>query len=95
MRIAGNGVGMSYLLDGVVDGRPAASPVVTLSHALAASSAMWSAQTADLTPSYGVLRYDTRGHGETEIPPTRTRWSSWLTTCMRCFAAWGSSAYRP
>ena len=69
MRIVANGVGMSYLLDGVVGGRPAAAPVVTLSHALAASSAMWSAQVAALAPSYGVLRYDTRGHGETETPP--------------------------
>ena len=69
MRITANGVGMSYLLDGVVGGRPAAAPVVTLSHALAASSTMWSAQTAALASSYGVLRYDTRGHGETETPP--------------------------
>ena len=64
MRVTANGVSMSYLLDGPVD-----APVITFSHALAASSAMWSAQAAASAARYRVLRYDIRGHGESETTP--------------------------
>jgi 3-oxoadipate enol-lactonase len=64
MRVTVNGVGTSYLLDG-----PADAPVITFSHALAASSAMWSAQAAASSARYRVLRYDIRGHGESETTP--------------------------
>jgi 3-oxoadipate enol-lactonase len=61
MRTSANGISMNYLLDG-----PVGTPVVTFSHALAASSAMWSAQAAVFAARYRVLRYDVRGHGESE-----------------------------
>jgi 3-oxoadipate enol-lactonase len=56
MRVAANGISINYSLDG-----PAAAPVVTLSHSLAANLAMWEPQMAALTARYQVLRYDTRG----------------------------------
>jgi 3-oxoadipate enol-lactonase len=64
MRIAANGIVTRYALDG-----PADAPVVTLSHALAASLEMWEPQLPALAKSYRVLRYDTRGHGGSEVTP--------------------------
>lgn len=64
MRITVDHAGMSYLLDG-----PEGAPVITFSHSLATSTAMWSAQAAAFAPRYRVLRYDVRGHGESEATP--------------------------
>jgi 3-oxoadipate enol-lactonase len=63
MKISANGIAMHYTLDG-----PAGAPVVTLSHSLAAHLGMWDPQMPALTARYRVLRYDTRGHGDTEAP---------------------------
>ena len=43
-------------------------PVVTLSNSLASNLSMWEPQLSALTSRFRVLRYDTRGHGETEAP---------------------------
>ncbi|OGL05400.1 MAG: 3-oxoadipate enol-lactonase, partial [Candidatus Rokubacteria bacterium RIFCSPLOWO2_02_FULL_71_18] len=63
MKVTANGIGVSYTLDG-----PAGAPVVTLSHSLAATSAMWEPQLKALTARWRVLNYDTRGHGATDAP---------------------------
>jgi 3-oxoadipate enol-lactonase len=63
MKITANGLNMNYTLDG-----PASAPVVTLSHSLAADLSMWDPQMKALTARYRVLRYDTRGHGGTDVP---------------------------
>ncbi len=49
-------------------GEPASETVV-LSHSLGSSLTMWNLQTQLLTDSYQVLRYDTRGHGQSSAPP--------------------------
>lgn len=41
---------------------------VTFSHSLGAHLGMWDAQAEALRPRWDVLRYDTRGHGQTEAP---------------------------
>ncbi len=64
MRVVANGIVTQYVMEG-----PAGAPVVTLSHSLAASLDMWEPQIAALTSRYRVLRYDTRGHGGSEVPP--------------------------
>jgi 3-oxoadipate enol-lactonase len=64
MRITANGISMHYTLNG-----PPSAPVVTLSHSLATHLGMWEPQVVALAGRYRVLRYDTRGHGETEAPP--------------------------
>jgi 3-oxoadipate enol-lactonase len=64
MRTVANGIATHYTLDG-----PAEAPVVTLSHSLAASLEMWEPQLPALTQHFRVLRYDTRGHGGSEVPP--------------------------
>ena len=43
-------------------------PWITLSHSLACNLGMWDEQMPVLTRKYKVLRYDTRGHGETSAP---------------------------
>lgn len=58
-----NGIRIAYRLDG-----PAGAPVVTLSHSLSASHAMWEPQLPALTDAYRVLRFDTRGHGASSAP---------------------------
>ena len=44
------------------------SPVVILSHSLGLDQAMWDVQAAEWAPHFRVLRYDTRGHGATDVP---------------------------
>ena len=51
--------GVHYELSG-----PAKAPVVVLSHSLGANFSMWDTQMPELQKKYRVLRYDTRGHGQ-------------------------------
>ena len=43
-------------------------PWVTMSHSLACDISMWDAQAVLLAPHYTVLRFDTRGHGQSSAP---------------------------
>ncbi|MFH0917392.1 MAG: 3-oxoadipate enol-lactonase [bacterium] len=63
MRVTANGIGIEYEIDG-----PSGAPVVTFSHALATHLGIWEPQTAALAGRYRVLRYDTRGHGGSDVP---------------------------
>ncbi len=45
-----------------------AAPVVVLSHSLGSSAVMWTPQIEELNSEYRVLRYDTRGHGDSSAP---------------------------
>jgi len=51
----------------VVSGR-ADAPVVVLSNSLGSTHRMWDAQLADLEQRFRVVRYDTRGHGDSPVP---------------------------
>ena len=62
MKIKTNGIEINYEIAG--DG-----PWVTLSHSLACNLHMWDDQMAVLTKKYKVLRFDTRGHGQSSAPP--------------------------
>ncbi len=64
MLIKANGIQTNYVLSGKKDG-----PVVMMSHSLGSSVVMWEPQMAALEPQFRVLRYDTRGHGGTEVTP--------------------------
>lgn len=63
MKTKVNGLTLNYTLEG-----PVSAPVVTLSHSLAANLSMWDPQMPALASKYRVLRYDMRGHGESEAP---------------------------
>lgn len=43
-------------------------PVLVLSHSLGCDHGMWAQQMPDLLKSFQVLRYDTRGHGASDVP---------------------------
>lgn len=51
-----------------IDGR-ADAPVLLLSNSLGTSLAMWDPQMDAFFPHFRVLRYDTRGHGQSSVPP--------------------------
>lgn len=63
MKIKANGIAINYRIDG-----PDGAPWLVFSNSLATSMAMWDAQTAALQTSFRVLRYDQRGHGDTDAP---------------------------
>jgi len=63
MKITVNGITINYRIDG-----PAAAPWITMSNSLATTYRMWDAQIEACTSHYRVLRYDKRGHGETDVP---------------------------
>jgi len=64
MKIKVNGININYELTG-----PKGAPVVMLSHSLACSLVMWQPQMAVLEAAFRVLRFDTRGHGDSDAPP--------------------------
>lgn len=43
-------------------------PVLVLSHSIGTDHGMWAPQVEDLLPHFQVLRYDTRGHGASDVP---------------------------
>ena len=61
MLIEANGIRINYELSGKED-----APLVVLSHSLACSGVMWKPQLDVLEPHFRVLRYDMRGHGDSD-----------------------------
>jgi len=60
MKTRANGIDIHYTIDG-------SGPWLTMSHSLACDSRMWDEQVAVLAKRFKVLRFDTRGHGETQV----------------------------
>jgi 3-oxoadipate enol-lactonase len=61
MKAAANGIEVHYALEGE-------GPLVTLSHSLGCNVSMWDEQARALSEQFKVLRFDTRGHGNTSAP---------------------------
>jgi len=61
MKLSINGIEINYAIEGE-------GPVVTFSHSLGCNLSMWDAQAAALRGRYRVLRFDTRGHGQSGAP---------------------------
>jgi 3-oxoadipate enol-lactonase len=59
-----NGLRLRYELEGRED-----APVLALSNSLGTDLGMWGPQMPALLERFRVLRYDTRGHGESEVTP--------------------------
>jgi len=57
-----NGDKIHYEVSGAAN-----APVVVFSNSLGANFSMWDPQTAELEKKYRVLRYDTRGHGQSSV----------------------------
>lgn len=59
---------MSVELNHRING-PDDAPVLVLSNSLGASLDMWASQVPALSAAFRVLRYDSRGHGASSVPP--------------------------
>jgi len=59
-----NGARFHYRLDG-----PAGAPVVVFSNSLGTNLGMWDSQIPALAQKFRVLRYDSRGHGQSDVTP--------------------------
>jgi 3-oxoadipate enol-lactonase len=59
-----NDLRMHYELDG-----PAEAPVLIFSNSLGTNLSLWDPQVPAFTKSFRVLRYDSRGHGQTTATP--------------------------
>jgi 3-oxoadipate enol-lactonase len=66
MRIRANGIAINCESEGG-DG----APWLVLSNSLATNLTMWDPQAAELSRTFRVLRYDQRGHGESDAPQGR------------------------
>lgn len=63
MKTEVNGISIHYEIDG-----PDTAPVIACSHCLSGSLHVWEDQVRVLRDKYRVLRFDTRGHGESSAP---------------------------
>jgi 3-oxoadipate enol-lactonase len=61
MKVKTNGIEINYEVEGN-------GPWITLSHSLACNLHMWDEQMELLTKHFKVLRFDTRGHGQSTAP---------------------------
>src|SRR6266403_5403526 len=59
-----NGAQINYELQGQAN-----APPLVLSNSLGSNFAMWDAQMPAVAKTYRVVRYDTRGHGHSEVTP--------------------------
>ncbi len=57
-----NGIDIHYVIEGE-------GPWLAMSHSLASNLTMWDEQARLLSRKFKVLRFDTRGHGESSAPP--------------------------
>jgi 3-oxoadipate enol-lactonase/4-carboxymuconolactone decarboxylase len=62
--VSSNGVKLRYRVDGPADG-----PALLLSNSLGTTLELWDAQVAEWSRHARVIRYDTRGHGGSSVPP--------------------------
>ncbi|MDB5860508.1 MAG: 3-oxoadipate enol-lactonase [Ramlibacter sp.] len=62
--VLANGAQLAYRIDG-----PDGAPPVMLSNSLMSTHVMWDPQMDALLQRFRVLRYDTRGHGASEVTP--------------------------
>jgi 3-oxoadipate enol-lactonase len=60
--VENNGDKIHYEVSGAAN-----APVVVFSNSLGANFSMWDQQAAELEKKYRVLRYDTRGHGQSSV----------------------------
>lgn len=62
--IEANGVRIRYRLEG-----KQGAPVIVFSNSLGTNLSMWDPQISSLRGEFRILRYDTRGHGLSAVPP--------------------------
>lgn len=68
MKVHANKLAFEFQIEGKTG-----APWVILSHSIATDNSMWEEQARALGERFRVLRYDTRGHGGSEVPPRAYR----------------------
>lgn len=61
--VQANGINIHYRIDG-----PAEAPVIVLSNSIGTDLTIWDRVAESLKSRFRVLRYDSRGHGKSEVP---------------------------
>ncbi len=84
MQVKANGISIHYRIDG-----PADAPWLTLGNSLATDLSMWDEQAAYFNRQYRVLRYDQRGHGQTDAPGGRYSFDTLIKDAMALMDALG------
>lgn len=82
MKAQANGIDIHYDIAGK-------GPWLTLSHSLACDYTMWDSQMAALTPHFTVLRFDTRGHGQSGAPQEGYAWDDLVGDVLGLFDTLG------
>jgi 3-oxoadipate enol-lactonase len=77
MQIKANGIAINYQIEG-----PDNAPCLVFSNSLATTLAMWDEQAAALKDKFRILRYDQRGHGQTETPSGRYPFDTLLADAL-------------
>ncbi len=63
-----------FKLAAYIDGKGEGAPWIVLSNSLGAAAMMWEPQLELVGKRYRILRYDTRGHGMSDAPPSPYSW---------------------
>lgn len=87
MKIRANGIDIEYRIEG-------SGPWVMLSHSLSTDLRMWDGQAAALAARYTVLRYDTRGHGGSSVPPAPYAFADMAADALALMDALGIAVVR-
>jgi 3-oxoadipate enol-lactonase len=74
MQLKTNGISINYQVDGL-----RGAPWLVLSNSLATNFGMWEEQAREFARSYRVLRYDQRGHGQSDAPAGRYTFDSLIS----------------
>ena len=65
LKTKNNLINIGYTLEGNQN-----NPVLVFSNSLGTNHTMWDGQCEILKENYFIVRYDTRGHGESDVPNT-------------------------
>jgi 3-oxoadipate enol-lactonase len=77
MKVKANGITVDCQIEG-----PDNAPCLVFSNSLATTMAMWDEQAAALNDRFRILRYDQRGHGQTEAPAGRYAFDTLLADAL-------------
>jgi 3-oxoadipate enol-lactonase len=77
MQIKANGITFHYRVEGAAN-----APWLIFSNSLATNLTMWDDQAAHFARAFRVLRYDQRGHGQTEAPAGRYPFDTLLADAL-------------
>ena len=83
-RVEIEGAGFNTRVDG-----PDGAPWIVLSNSLGTNLSMWDGQIDLLTRKYRVLRYDHRGHGQTDVPLVPLTWDRLIADVVGLMDAHG------